>query len=308
MKHYQFTDPLVLHVHGPDARRYLNARLSNSIDSVSSTSAIPSAILNAQGKTEGYFFVLEAPEGYLLYCSGGAHEQVIGAFKRFLVADRLSVTMLPDCTLRHLIASQDEILSLFPDAVPTTRFGTSQSEGHTLIRTDRTGQTGFDVLCTKPELETDLSAKVSKTESTPLSENQFEVLRIQFGEPSFPQELNESSIFSESELHHSVSFSKGCYVGQEALEMLAARGKLPARVARVQSNQCIIPGETIYEDESKKIRIGSILSAVADEDSKTYFGFARVKTAKIDLPQIFTESGAPCSLKLRSTVTLHTIP
>lgn len=300
MRYVIFPTPLVLHVYGQDSKRYLNARLSNDIAHISQSICIPAAILTAQGKTEGYFYTLQDADGYLLYASSGAQEQVLAAFKRFLVADRVTVDVTSEATLLFLSGSAEEVASVVGAAVPDSRFHCTQQNDYSIVRSDRLGDSGYDILCGTETAAHTIRSALAAAGATELPEAAFEALRMQHGEPTFPHELNEQNLFAEAELSHSVSFSKGCYVGQEALEMLAARGKLPARIVRISTDgQPLSVGDALYADAEKKSRIGNVLSTSRGENGMCY-GFARIKAALSDLKQAVTENDVSCSITART--------
>ena len=90
-----------------------------------------------------------------------------------------------------------------------------------LIVTD----TGIDVLCEADDTEAVREALLTAG-ATPVSEDATEILRVERGRPRYGHELNDSTIPQEAGLNErAVSFTKGCYVGQETVARLFYRGK-----------------------------------------------------------------------------------
>ena len=82
---YQLQDPLILEISGKDAKRYLNARLTNNIKDLAVGGSCIAGMLNPQGRTEGIFTVLHRNEGeYIAYCDGGEHQRILTALKRYM--------------------------------------------------------------------------------------------------------------------------------------------------------------------------------------------------------------------------------
>ncbi len=84
---------------------------------------------------------------------------------------------------------------------------------------------GIDVHC-----EADDTAAVREAllaaGATPVSEDATEILRVERGRPRYGHELDDSTIPQEAGLNErAVSFTKGCYVGQETVARLFYRGK-----------------------------------------------------------------------------------
>jgi tRNA-modifying protein YgfZ len=89
------------------------------------------------------------------------------------------------------------------------------------IRTD----VGIDLLCDAADTGA-LRAALERAGAAPVSEAAVECLRVERGRPRYGIELDETVIPQEAGLNaRAVSFSKGCYVGQETVARLHYRGK-----------------------------------------------------------------------------------
>jgi folate-binding protein YgfZ len=90
-----------------------------------------------------------------------------------------------------------------------------------VVRTDL----GVDVVCSAEDVERVRAALVSSG-AVEVSETAAEVIRIESGRPRHGVELDETVIPQEAGLNdRAVSFTKGCYVGQETVARLHWRGK-----------------------------------------------------------------------------------
>ncbi len=84
---------------------------------------------------------------------------------------------------------------------------------------------GIDVLCEAADLETVRGALVDGG-ATPVGEAAAEIVRVERGRPRYGVDMDESTIPQEAGLNErAVSFTKGCYVGQETVARLYYRGK-----------------------------------------------------------------------------------
>ena len=90
----------------------------------------------------------------------------------------------------------------------------------------RSGPTsGVDLLCEAADTEL-LRAALAGAGATPVSEAAAECLRIERGRPRYGVDLDDTVIPEEAGLNErAVSFTKGCYVGQETVARLHYRGK-----------------------------------------------------------------------------------
>ena len=89
------------------------------------------------------------------------------------------------------------------------------------IRTD----VGIDLLCDAADTEA-LAAALRRAGAVPVSDAVADCVRVEHGRPRFGVDLDDSVIPQEAGLNErAVSFSKGCYVGQETVARLYYRGK-----------------------------------------------------------------------------------
>ena len=90
-----------------------------------------------------------------------------------------------------------------------------------LIVTD----TGIDVLCEAEATDAVRDALLAAG-ATPVSEDAAEIVRVEHGRPRYGIDADDSTIPQEAGLNaRAVSFTKGCYVGQETVARLFYRGK-----------------------------------------------------------------------------------
>jgi folate-binding protein YgfZ len=114
-----------------------------------------------------------------------------------------------------------------PDDEHANRPGELGGAAALLVRTD----VGIDVLTAAADSAT-VATALTASGAQPVSPEAVEVLRVERGRPRYGVELDDSVIPQEAGLNErAVSFTKGCYVGQETVARLFYRGK-PNRFLR----------------------------------------------------------------------------
>ncbi len=84
---------------------------------------------------------------------------------------------------------------------------------------------GIDVLCDADDTDA-VRAALEQDGATPVSEAATEIVRVERGRPRYGFDLDDTTIPQEAGLNaRAVSFTKGCYVGQETVARLFYRGK-----------------------------------------------------------------------------------
>ena len=91
-----------------------------------------------------------------------------------------------------------------------------------------------------------------------VSEAAAEVVRVERGRPRYGLDLDDSVIPQEAGLNErAVSFTKGCYVGQETVARLHYRGKPNRHLRGLRLSEPVAPGEPLRLGEREVGRVGS---------------------------------------------------
>lgn len=260
-----------MHVSGKDAPRYLNARLTNDVRLLQPGGVLWGAALTAQGRVEGVFCLHALPDAaFLLVCDGGEAQKVHAAFRRYIVADRVVVNdVSADWGLVHLVdegsSSRQSIVTL--------------SESSFASSVKRVEIPGTDLLYPSVE-EPALLARLSESYGTRLSLGEYTLARVRAGFPSFPEEVNEDVVLTECGMREMVSFSKGCYVGQEVIERTDAIGKVPRKLERVSIEAVASVSTGTPIQSAAGAEIGKVITVAADPSSSQTLCFALLRNGR----------------------------
>jgi tRNA-modifying protein YgfZ len=95
--------------------------------------------------------------------------------------------------------------------------------------------------------------------AVPVSEGAVECLRVERGRPRYGLDLDDSVIPQEAGLNErAVSFTKGCYVGQETVARLHYRGRPNRHLRGLRLSEAVAPGSEIRAGERTVGRVGSV--------------------------------------------------
>jgi folate-binding protein YgfZ len=121
------------------------------------------------------------------------------------------------------------------------------------IRTD----VGVDVLCDANNTE-HIAAALRARGAQPVSEQAAECVRVERGRPRFGIDIDQTTIPQEAGLNErAVSFTKGCYVGQETVARLHWKGKPNRRLRGLHLSAPASTGDQLYLGERVVGQIGS---------------------------------------------------
>lgn len=167
----------------------------------------------------------------------------------------------------------------FPEVdIPLHHWREAEIAGVTayLHRTDPINDGGYFVMC-ETKFAAELTHFLQETSLVPADEPAFDFLRIEAGLPRFGREITQDYIPLEAGLWDDVSFTKGCYIGQEIIARMESRGKLAKRLVKMRPQEPVESGGELSANGKKA---GSITSAAVGVNGPVAVGY--VKTSVLD--------------------------
>ena len=114
---------------------------------------------------------------------------------------------------------------------------------------------GVDLIC---DAERTAELKAALADLPEVSEAAAEIVRVEAGRPRYGLDLDESVIPQEAGLNErAVSFTKGCYVGQETVARLYYRGKPNRHLRGLRLSEPAATGDVLRLGEREVGRLGS---------------------------------------------------
>jgi folate-binding protein YgfZ len=135
-----------------------------------------------------------------------------------------------------------------------------QESDLTIIRATHTSEDGFDLVLNS-EAASSLWDALQAAGARPVGYDALEILRIEAGLPRYGIDMDETNVVTEAALDDAVSYTKGCYVGQEIIARIKYRGHVAKKLSGVMFNQAekVEPGASIKSMDGKEIgRITSV--------------------------------------------------
>jgi tRNA-modifying protein YgfZ len=224
---------------GPGAVEFLDGQVTNAIAALRPGDGCYAAFLTHKGKMLGDLRVLavgeqgaDAPLELLLDTERMALQALFDMIRRFKVGYELELSKRTlESNLFSLVGpGADSILERAvaeEPSLPDTEYAhrSTRIAGLT-VRLIRTAQpAGVDVLCDAADGDAVQGALI-EAGAQPVSEAAGEIVRVEHGRPRYGIDLDDTVIPQEAGLNErAVSFTKGCYVGQETVARLHYRGK-----------------------------------------------------------------------------------
>jgi len=259
-----------IRVSGSEATMFLNGLITNDVKNLAQNRWMPAVFPTVQGRLIGAVRVIRGEEpSFLIDTETASHEAVLKTISRFTLAGDFKVADMTSDTALLSVQGQGAgellqkvfdqgVYDLPQNGVVDTRW---QDVPVTIIRASHTGEDGFDLFVDssrRAELQQALEAAGAQS----IGQDTFEILRVEAGIARFGQDMDESNVVPEINLDDAVSFTKGCYVGQEIIVRIKHRGHPAKRLTRLrfETDQQIEPGAVIRSIENQEI--GRVTSAV----------------------------------------------
>ena len=234
-----------IRVTGSEATQFLNGLITNDIKNATEDSWLPAVFPTVQGRLLGAVRIARQDSGFLIDTEAASHEVVLKTISRFTLAGDFHVSDVS--TEIALLTVQGKRA---PDVI--------KDIDAKIIRATHTGEDGFDLL---PEASNVSSVieKIIAAGAQPVSPEVAEILRIEAGIPRHGQDMDESNVVLEANLDDAISYTKGCYLGQEIIIRIKHRGHVAKKLTGLKFDNPVESGATIIADDGKEI--GRVTSA-----------------------------------------------
>lgn len=224
---------------GPDAIRFLNNRLSNDVLALKPGQGQRNAVLDRQGKIQGLLDLYRVEDVIWLMIDQAEAENAIAQIEKFHILENFQCVEQTESHLLWAIQGPGSVAfleSLLPigTSLPLQPFDCVSIDllgvPVLLIRRALLGDDGF--VCWVPRekgttFEQNLISACPKAQGTLISEACWETLRVEAGQPRFGQDYHFETLLPETGLEReAVSYSKGCYLGQETIARVKTYGML----------------------------------------------------------------------------------
>lgn len=259
-------------VGGAEAVQFLNGLITNDVKTLAEGAWMNAAFPNVQGRLIAAARVIHHGDAFLFDTETASHVSVFKTLERFTLAGDFRVA---DKT------AQLALLSLQGARAPEIAgavLGAEASElerGRVLsvrwrdanvltIRTTHTAEDGFDIFVEAAHAS-ELWQTLMEAGALPIGFDALDVLRVEAGVPRHGIDMSDANVVLETGMDDAVSYTKGCYVGQEIIARIHWRGHVAKRLAGLSFDEgdadAAVPPESKIRSADGK-EIGRITSSV----------------------------------------------
>ena len=214
----------VFEVGGSEAGEYLQGQLTQDVESLEPGTGAYSALLDRKGHMQGDMRVLRFDDAFGIGTEEVAGPAVISHLERYKIGRDVDVV---DRT------NELAVVSVIGPAATELVLGGPLGPEHAHREHDLGGvatvavatDLGVDLTFSREEIGA-LVGALTERGAEPVSEEAAEIVRVESGRPRFGREMTTATIPQEAGINErAVSFTKGCYIGQETVARLHYKGK-----------------------------------------------------------------------------------
>jgi folate-binding protein YgfZ len=195
----------LIEVSGKEAIQFLNGLITNDVAKLEENAQMLAAFPNAQGRLIAVVRVLRKGDKFLFETEEATHEKVFNNLFRFTFAGDFFVE---DLSKNYRFFSFLNFKSQILDSICF--------------------QTNFGMDCFVLNAPSDvfLFEELQDQKAIEISDELYEVLRVEQGIPLYGVDIDETTIVPEIGLPEVISYNKGCYIGQEIIARIHFRGHI----------------------------------------------------------------------------------
>ena len=219
---------------------FLNGLITNDVKMLAVNTWMPAVFPNVQGRLLAAVRVIHRDDGFLIDTEAATRVTVVKLLERFTLAgDFRLADLTQDTALLSIQGSKTpEIMAAIFGETPAIpdRNAVASADWHgkqiTIIRATQTAEDGFDLFINATEAE-NLRDALINAGAQPIGNDTIETLRIEAGLARHGVDMDETNVVMETNLDDAVSFTKGCYIGQEIIARIKYRGHVAKKLTGV---------------------------------------------------------------------------
>lgn len=204
---------------------------------------------------------------FLLDTEAVTHERVLEAIQKFTYAGDFHVRDLTSETVLLSLqgkASHTIIAGVLDgETAATSLGGVAQSNWNggaiTLLRATHSAADGYDLIVSNAHADK-LWQELRSAGARPVGYDAWETLRVEAGVPRYGQDMDDATVVTETNLDEAVSYTKGCYVGQEIIARIKYRGHVAKKLRGLLFDESFKPDASTAIISSDDKEIGRVTS------------------------------------------------
>jgi aminomethyltransferase len=217
---------------GRDRVRWLNGMITNNVRDMALGHGVYSFILTPQGHNQGDLVAYNRGDYLLAATDREQAPKIAAVLQRYIIMDDVEIEDISDKLGAIGVAGPKASEVLSKAGIDVAQLQARQvmdtvwrETGISVARNTHPQMDGYEIWLASEQAERVWDALTSAG-ATPVGSDALEMYRIARGVPRYGVDLRERDLAQETGQEHALSFTKGCYIGQEIVERVRARGNV----------------------------------------------------------------------------------
>jgi tRNA-modifying protein YgfZ len=254
-------------VRGRDRARLLHNLTSNEIKKLGAGSGCYAFLLSPQGRIQADLILLAFDDHMLLDTEPELREKIAQHIRRYIVADQVELEDVTAATCAIALEGPESALVLERAGGPAPggdyqHLPWKEAGDATVARISLTGQPGFRIYAAAGGAD-EIVRRLAAAGAQPATEEDARLVRLENGRPRYGEDIRDTSLPQETGQMHAVSFSKGCYLGQEIVERIRAQGHVNRKLVQLRLDSAAPAGARLTVDGAEAGEITSSIDSPA---------------------------------------------
>ncbi|PIE89349.1 MAG: hypothetical protein CR997_11515 [Acidobacteria bacterium] len=256
-----------IQVTGSDAGSFLHNILTHNNLTMKPGDASPAWLLDSSGKIQTHLHVAH-PEAasYLLQCFPGMAEQTAKTLDRYIFMEDVALSVQKEW---HTFSIQGKNAGM-PEGF----------EFHNGFPHTWTGEPGFDLVLSKEQLQS-AAHELTQQGFAPLGLTALQIRRVELMQPWYGVDMEAGRNPLVYGKGSAISYTKGCFLGQETIAMTRDRGRPPMLLCQLESPDAQMPPGPVSLVANQKA-IGHLSSVVFSPEYERPMALATVQYTKVE--------------------------
>ncbi|MBP87637.1 MAG: folate-binding protein [Planctomycetaceae bacterium] len=266
-----FSSRTQIEILGADRAKVLHGLCTNDINRLNSGEGCEAFLTNIQGRTIGFVYVFCLDKSLVLETVPGHSDHLIASIDRYVIREDVALSDR-SAEWGELLLSGEQSASLLGSLadfeLPSESLGTCQGLvagiETEVRRVSYCAPTAFFLRCQANEAQ-QLAEALESADAAACSPEAVDIGRIEMGTPLFGQDITDENLPQEvNRDSQAISFTKGCYLGQETVARIDALGHVNRKLVQLRfaGEQVPAPGSPIELDGK---RLATITSSCISE-------------------------------------------
>ena len=268
----------LIEVRGDDRTRFLHNVCTNDINALAVGGGCEAFLTSVQGKTLLHCFVFCEDDRLVIDASPNHAEAVLPHLTKYALIDDIALEDRSSESKQLLVlgTNAEQTLSKLNLATPTQMLGHASADDITVCRVPFVAEPCFALRAASPEILEQIAQRLVEAGVSKLAAAGVDAARISAGFPEFGQDITADNLPQEVGRDKlAISFTKGCYLGQETVARIDALGHVNKYLVRLESVADLNAGDELFSAQDDGKAMGKITSAVRLPERTLALGYVR---------------------------------